>query len=134
MHRKIMPNSLRANPNYSQGIETAPGMRLVAVAGQTGQDKDGNIGDGIAAQADTAWGNVMAVLHEAGMGPEHITHYTSYLVAGTDSAPYDKARLKWLGTARPASTKVYISGLARPELLCEVQAFAAAPVVEEPVV
>jgi 2-iminobutanoate/2-iminopropanoate deaminase len=60
------------------------------------------------------------------MGPEHIIHYTSYLVAGTDTKPYDEARLRHLGAARPASTKVYISGLARPELLCEVQAFAAA--------
>jgi 2-iminobutanoate/2-iminopropanoate deaminase len=66
-------------------------------------------------------------LRDAGMGPEHIIHYTSYLVAGTDTKPYDEARLRHLGAARPASTKVYVSGLARPELLCEVQAFAAAP-------
>ncbi len=69
----------------------------------------------------------MTVLAEAGMGPEHIIHYTSYLVAGTDSAHYDEALLRHLVEARPASTKVYISGLARPGLLCEVQAFAAAP-------
>ena len=127
MHRQLAPANLRINPNYSQGIETAPNMRIVAVAGQTGQAADGSVAEGIAAQADQAWANVMAVLAEAGMGPQHIIHYTSYLVAGTDSVPYDEARLRHLGDARPASTKVYISGLARPELLCEVQAFAAAP-------
>ncbi len=135
MHKKLMPETLRINPNYSQGIETGPNMRTVAVAGQTGQGADGSIPEGIAEQADRAWANVMTVLAEAGMGPQHITHYTSYLVAGTDSAPYDKARLRHLGDARPASTKVYISGLARPGLLCEVQAFAAAPIVaDEPVI
>ncbi len=134
MHKKLAPEKLRINPNYSQGIETAPGMRIVAVAGQTGQGRDGSIPEGMGAQADRAWANVMTVLAEAGMGPEHIIHYTSFLVAGADTAPYDEARLRHLGTARPASTKVFISGLARPGLLCEVQAFAAAPAnPEEPV-
>lgn len=127
MHKRLAPENLRINPNYSQGIETAPGMRVVAVAGQTGTRADGSVPDGIGAQADLAWANVMIVLAEAGMGPEHIIHYTSYLVAGTETAPYDEARLRHLGDARPASTKIYISGLARPGMLCEVQAFAAAP-------
>lgn len=134
MLKKIQPKGLRANPNYSQGIEVPPGQRLVAVAGQTGQRKDGSVPDGIAAQADLAWANVLAVLHEAGMGAEHIVHYTSYLVAGTEQGPYDEARLRHLGDARPASTKIIVAGLARPALLCEVQAFACAPAAEEPVV
>lgn len=126
MHRKISPKGLRANPNYSQGIEVAPGQRFVAVAGQTGQRADGHVPDGIAAQADLAWANVLAVLREAGMGAEDIVHYTSYIVAGVDTKPYDEARMRHLGDARPASTKIIVAGLARPELLCEVQAFAAA--------
>ena len=104
MLRKLQPKGLRANPNYSQGIEVGPGQRLVAVAGQTGQRGDGSVPDGIAEQADLAWANVMTVLKEAGMGPEHIVHYTSYLVAGTPQRPYDAARLRHLGAARPAST------------------------------
>jgi 2-iminobutanoate/2-iminopropanoate deaminase len=135
MHKKLSPANLSFNPNYSHGIETAPGMRIVAVAGQTGRDVAGNIPEGMAAQADIAWRNVMIVLAEAGMGPEHIIHYTSYLVAGSDSKPYDEARLRHLGDARPASTKVYISALAQPNLLCEVQAFAAGPAnQQEPIV
>ena len=106
MHKKLAPEKLRINPNYSQGIETAPGMRIVAVAGQTGQGHDGSIPEGMGAQADRAWANVMTVLAEAGMGAEHIIHYTSFLVAGADPAPYDEARLRHLGDARPASTKV----------------------------
>lgn len=127
MHKKLMPADLRANPNYSHGIEVAPGHRLVAVAGQTGQHGDGSVAEGISAQAALAWANVLAVLAEAGMGAEHIIHYTSYIVAGADAAAYDVARMRALGPHRPASTKIIVAGLARPELLCEVQAFAAAP-------
>lgn len=127
MHKRHMPARIPANPNYSHGIEAGPNMRFLAIAGQTGRDSDGTIPDGIEAQADLAWGAVIEVLTEAGMGPEHLLHYTSYLINPEDSAGYDKARLKWLGDVRPASTKVYISGLARPQFLCEVQAFAAAP-------
>lgn len=134
MHRRINPETVRRNPQYSQGIEAAPGMRLVAVAGQTGQYPDGSVPEGMPAQAELAWQNVLHVLADAGMGPEHILHYTSYLVAGTDTKPYDEARLRHLGDARPASTKIYVSALARPQLLCEVQAFAAAPAEEEPIV
>jgi enamine deaminase RidA (YjgF/YER057c/UK114 family) len=126
MHKIIQPDGLRANPNYSHGIEVAPGNRFLAIAGQTGQRADGTVPKGIAAQADLAWANVLTVLGAAGMGPQHIVHYTSYIVAGVDTAPYDKARMKHLGAARPASTKIIVAGLARPQLLCEVQAFAAA--------
>ena len=135
MHKIIRPEGLRTNPNYSHGIEVAPGNRFLAIAGQTGQRPDGSVPDGIAAQADLAWANVLTVLREAGMGPENIVHYTSYIVAGVDTGPYDEARMRHLGAARPASTKIIVAGLARPQLLCEVQAFAASPIAtEEPVV
>lgn len=127
MHKIHMPAKLRVNTNYSHGIEAGPNMRFLAIAGQTGQGSDGSIADGIEAQADLAWGAVIEVLKEAGMGPEHLLHYTSYLTNPEDNDGYNRARIKWLGDIRPASTKVFISGLARPELLCEVQAFAAAP-------
>ena len=119
---------------YAHAVEIAEGSRIAYISGQVGIDRDGNVPADFRAQAEIAWANVMTVLKAAGMGPEHIVHYTSYLVAGTDSGPYDAARMKALGDARPASTKVYVAGLARPELLCEVQAFACAPAGDEPVV
>ena len=124
-HRRHNPGSIPINPNYSQGLEAAPGSRLLAIAGQVGRDAKGRIPDGIDAQATLAWANVKAVLKEAGMDVSDLVHYFSFLVRREDNAGYDKARIKALDGARPASTKVFISGLARPELLCEVQAFAA---------
>ena len=60
MHKQLAPENLRTNPNYSQGIETAPGMRIVAVAGQTGAKKDGSVPDGIAAVIATIFSSFAA--------------------------------------------------------------------------
>ena len=124
-HRRLNPKSIAPGANYSHGVEVAPGARFLGIAGQVGRDADGNIPEGIEAQAALAWANVKAVLKDAGMDVGDIVHYFSFLVHREDNAGYDKARVAALGSARPASTKVFISGLARPELLCEVQAFAA---------
>jgi 2-iminobutanoate/2-iminopropanoate deaminase len=123
--RRHNPASIAPSVNYSHGIEAPAGARLLGIAGQVGRDADGHIPDGIEAQATLAWANVKAVLAEAGMEMSDIVHYFSILVRREDSASYDKARVAALGDARPASTKIYISGLAQPQLLCEVQAFAA---------
>jgi 2-iminobutanoate/2-iminopropanoate deaminase len=124
-HHRHNPTSIAPAANYSHGIEVLPGARLLAIAGQVGRDAKGRIPSGIDAQATLAWANVKAVLKEAGMSVNDLVHYFSFLVRREDNAGYDKARIKALGSARPASTKVFISGLAQPELLCEVQAFAA---------
>lgn len=124
-HHRHNPTSIAPAANYSHGIEVRPGARLLAIAGQVGRDANGHIPDGIEAQATLAWANVRAVLKEAGMGMGDLIHYFSFLVRREDNEGYDKARVEALGMARPASTKIFISGLARPELLCEVQAFAA---------
>jgi 2-iminobutanoate/2-iminopropanoate deaminase len=119
------PPSIAPGTNYSHGIETAPGARLLAIAGQVGRDAQGHIPEGIEAQATLAWANVRAVLESAGMTMNDIVHYFSFVVRREDNAGYDRARREALGDARPASTKVFVSGLAQLELLCEVQAFAA---------
>jgi enamine deaminase RidA (YjgF/YER057c/UK114 family) len=119
------PAAIAPGANYSHGMEVPPGARLLAIAGQVGRDVNGTIPAGIEAQATIAWRNVRAVLASAGMEMSDILHYFSFLVRREDNAGYDRARVAALGGARPASTKVYISGLAQPELLCEVQVFAA---------
>jgi len=123
--RRVDPAAVKPGANYSHGIEVPPGARFLGIAGQVGRDVDGYVPEGIEAQATLAWRNVGAVLAAAGMEMADIVHYFSILVRREDSAGYDAARVKALGNARPASTKIFISGLAQPELLCEVQVFAA---------
>jgi enamine deaminase RidA (YjgF/YER057c/UK114 family) len=123
--RRHNPPSIAPGSNYTHGIEVPPGARLLGIAGQVGRDVNGHVPDGIEAQATLAWANVKAVLAEAGMEMSDIVHYFSILVRREDNDGYDKARVAALGDARPASTKIYVAGLARPEILCEVQVFAA---------
>lgn len=123
--RRVNPAAIMPSANYSHGVEAPPGARLLGIAGQVGRDVDGTVPEGIEAQAKLAWRNIKAVLAGAGMEMSDIVHYFSILVRREDNAGYDAARVAALGDARPASTKIYVAGLAQPELLCEVQAFAA---------
>ncbi len=125
MHKYLNPASVQKSNNFSHGVEVQSPFRWLSVAGQVARDVNGVMPDGIEAQADLAWGNAFAVLKEAGMGAEDIVEVNVYLINRADNAGFDKVRNKWLGAAKPASTKVYVSGLSDPKLLCEVQVRAA---------
>lgn len=110
---------------YSHGVEVPPGARWLHVAGEIGMAPDGSVPDGVEAQADQAWRNVVAVLESAGMGVEHLVHVNHWLVDEAHFPAYAKARAKYLGDARPASTLMIVKALARPEILVEVGGVAA---------
>lgn len=125
MHRLINPADISGSPSYSHGVEVTGSVRWLAIAGQVGRGPDGSIPDGIEAQAEIAWGNLDRILREADMTMPDLVSVTVYLVNRDDTAGFDAVRSRWLAGTRPASTKLYISGLAHPRMLCEVQALAA---------
>jgi 2-iminobutanoate/2-iminopropanoate deaminase len=125
MHVLVNPATVLSSENYSQGIEVRQPARWLSIAGQVGRGADGQIPDGIEAQAEIAWRNLVEVLKESGMDVGDLVEITVYLLNREDNAGFDAVRKKWLGSLRPASTKVYISGLAHPKMLCEIQARAA---------
>jgi 2-iminobutanoate/2-iminopropanoate deaminase len=125
MYRLINPQSVNVSPRYSAAIEVSKPERWLFISGQVGRDSDGNVAEGIESQADIAWRNVLACLAEANMSVENIVDTTVYLVGRESNASYDAVRNKYLGPLRPASTKIYVSGLAHPNMLCEIQAVAA---------
>ena len=105
---------------YRHGIETPPNARWLHIAGQIGvapEDFDG--------QADQCWRNIKAILADPGMGVENLVKVTHFLTRAEDIAAYGRVRSRHLGEARPASTLLVISALARPGLLVEVEAIAA---------
>ncbi len=73
--------------------------------------------------------NVLAIiknaLAEAGAGPEHLVRTVIYV---TDMAAHadgvTKAHGEMFGDIRPASTLVAVTGLLRPELVVEIEAYA----------
>ncbi len=110
---------------FSHGVETPANARWLHISGQVGVTPDGKVPAEFEAQAEQCWRNVKAVLAAAGMGVENLVKCTHFLTRAEDVATYGKVRARELGAARPASTLLVISALARPGLLVEVEAVAA---------
>lgn len=110
---------------YSHAVEVPAGSRLIWLAGQTGVGPDGSIPEGIEAQAENAFANVKNVLAANGCGFEDVVMLRSYLTSRADREGYNKVRMRHLGDIRPASTFLLVSGLARPELIVEIEVVAA---------
>jgi len=128
MHRTINPDNM-APPagHYSHGVELPAGARTLYIAGQVGAKPDGSMAQGVEAQAEWAWKNVLTVLEEAGMGLGHIVKYTTYVTRAEDVAAARRVRDGVLGESTPASTLVVVPALAFPEWLIEIEAIAARP-------
>jgi len=125
-HKRLNPDGVRPpGGNYTHSIEIAPGARWLYVAGQTGVDPDGNVPDGIEAQADVAFANMVKVLEASGFGSEDVGFMKTILTRREDRDGYQKMRTKYWGDVKPASTFLIVQGLARPDFLVEVEAVAA---------
>lgn len=110
--------------HYTHGVRFGD---LVFVSGCIGTDADGNIvgGDDVAAQARQALHNVGRILEEAGASLADVCKVTVYLTDIEDRPKINPVRQELFGDARPASTLVEISALARPGAKVEIDAIAA---------
>lgn len=120
------PKRAPAPATYHHGVEVSGSVRTLYVAGQIALRPDGTVPDGIAAQSALVFDNMRAVLDEAGMTFAHVVKMTVYLLNRADRAEFSRVRDAVFGETKTASTLLYISGLARPELLLEVEAIAVA--------
>ncbi len=110
---------------YAHAIEVPENAKLTFIAGQVGIDKDGNVPADFAAQADLAWQNCMAVLAFNSMRMKDVVKITHFITDPANLPVYNEVRGKYLGEERPASTLLIVAGLARPDLLIEVEMVAA---------
>lgn len=128
--RVLQPAGWSRPKGYSNGI-AASGI-VVFVAGQVGwNEHEVFTSDDFAAQAEQALHNVLAVLAEAGAGPEHIARMSWYV---TDRDEY-LGSLKALGRVYraligehyPAMTAVEVSALIEEGAKLEVEVTAVIP-------
>lgn len=125
----LHPPGWPAPRGYANGM--AGRGRLVLVGGQIGWDAEGRFAEGFVAQAAQALRNILAVVKEAGGGPEHVARLTWYVV---DIAEY-RASLKELGPAYravmgrhfPAMALVQVVALVEPAARLEIEATAILP-------
>jgi 2-iminobutanoate/2-iminopropanoate deaminase len=111
---------------YSHGVETEGNVRWLHISGQVGVTPDGKLADGAEAQIEQAWRNVLNVLDAAGMGPRDLVKVTTFLINRADLATARAVRDRMLQGAEPASTLIFVAGLASPDWLVEIEAIAAA--------
>ena len=109
---------------YHQGVEVSGAVRTLYVAGQVGLLPDGTVAEGFEAQARAAYANMRAVLDAADMDFSNIVKTTTFLLNPDDRPVLGAIRAEFMAGKKSASTLVYISGLANPELLIEVEAVA----------
>jgi len=124
----LNPPSMHRNPAFSQGGIVPAGARTLYVGGQNGVGADGQVvGDSIEAQTEQALRNVLTVLAEAGASQQDVVKLTILLVEGTDLAAAFAASQSVWGAHPTAVTGMFVSGLANPAYLVEIEAIAALP-------
>ena len=108
---------------YNHVIKTG---NTIFVSGQVALDKDGNVvGEGdIVAQAEQVFKNLQSALAAAGASFEDVVKSNTYLTRRDDLAKLREVRSRYFIGEPPASTLVFVSGLAMEEFLIEVEAIA----------
>lgn len=124
----IHPHGWLPPRGYSNGMISSG--RVITIAGQIGWDPTtGNmVGAGFATQTAQALRNIVAVLTEAGAGPEHLVRLTWFV---TDRDEYLDARRDIgdayrdvIGRHYPPMSVVIVHALIEPEALVEIEATA----------
>jgi 2-iminobutanoate/2-iminopropanoate deaminase len=110
---------------YSHIALVKAGSDTFYFSGQVGMDAKGDMPEGIEAQADLAFTNILRLLEANSMTPANIAKLMIFIVAGNDANTVRTARKKALGDVRPASTLLYVSALAAPVLQIEVECVAS---------
>ena len=110
---------------YSHAVVVPHGYRWLYVSGQVGADRDRKIAEGFEAQAELAFGNLIACIRASGFEVSDLVKITVLLTRASDVAAYRRIRDRMLGNVEPASTLMIVAGLAAPELLFEVEGVAA---------
>lgn len=130
MHEPLNPAGWKRASGYSNGV-LAEG-RTIWVAGMVGWTGDQVFEtDDFAGQVRQALENVVAVLAEAGAGPEHLVRLTWFV---TDKRAYlaalpevGAAYREVIGRHYPAMTLVQVGALVEDRAQVEIEATAVAP-------
>jgi len=125
----INPESLGAPSGYSNGLLAEAGGRLLFIAGQIAwNERHEIVSNDFVEQFDTALGNVIAVVKEAGGNASDIARLIIYV---TDKNEYrDRTRevggryRKYMGKHFPAMVLIQVAGLLDDAAKVEIEGIA----------
>ena len=130
MHEVLHPENWKTPSGYANGIEASG--RTIFVGGQVGWNGDQVFeSDDFVAQFEQVLRNILAILQEAGAGPEHLVRLTWYI---TDKQEY-LSRLREVGAVYrevfgrnfPAMAVVQVTALMEDRAKVEIEATAVIP-------
>ena len=129
--RYINPDSLIKNPAFTNVVVVEGNVKTVYIGGQDAINASGEIvgkGD-IVAQTEQTLANLRVALAAGGAEPEHIIKLNIYVVEGQPlQAGFDAFQNAWPEVPNaPAITVVFVSALAHPDFLVEMDAVAVVP-------
>lgn len=128
----LSPDGLVKNPAFSNVAVVSGQVRTIYVGGQDAVTADGEIvgkGD-LAAQTTQILANIKTALAAAGAGPEHVVKWNLFVLEGQDLRQgFEAFRRAWGDRTSPPPliTGAFVSGLAHPDFLTEMDAIAVVP-------
>jgi enamine deaminase RidA (YjgF/YER057c/UK114 family) len=127
----LLPQGWPRPKGYSNGVTTSGG-RLVFVAGMIGWDESEQlVSDDFGDQFRQVLVNTLAVLREAGAGPEHITRMTWFVTSRDEYTAALPALGRWwrelMGRNYPTMSVVIVAGLVEPRAKVEIESTAVVP-------
>ncbi len=114
---------------YTHVAIVPPGATIIYIAGQGGEDENGNLVDDFAAQLKQAFANLRIALTTAGASPEHVVKLTTLIVDHNESKLQQlgaELQAMW-GEQTPTQTLIPVPRLALDGMLFEVDAVAVIP-------
>lgn len=122
-------NPAQIAPPFARYSHGAVGAGVVVTSGQLGLAADGTVPEGAEAQANICFGNIDAILADAGSSRDNVLRVNAYVTDRAQMAGYMAARDRWLAEVvdLPASTLMIVAGFTRPEFVVEVEVMATLP-------
>ena len=127
----INPDDLSKNSAFTNVIVASGQMKTVYIGGQDAIDASGTIigKGGIKQQTEQVLKNLQSALKAGGADVEHVIKWNIYVVQGQPIQPaFEVLQRVWGRRPNPpAITMVFVSGLANPDFLVEMDAIALVP-------
>ena len=129
--KHINPDGLPKNPVFTNVVTVTGAVKTVYIGGQDAVDPSGAIvgkGD-LKAQTEQILKNIQAALPGAGAKPEHVVKWNIYVVQGQSvQEGFAAFQSVWGNHPNPPAISVmFVSGLAHPDFLAEMDAIAVVP-------